>query len=184
MSGADSRAGSTDDRHDVCLDFAIDRAVSKARTAAFFSSGDPTNVDGHSPLGTVGPLTTRTVRFISQSTVTQREVESNPNIPDLDSSLRGPGFVAPIGLGGHFPPEVRHTPPVDLFAIEHTNRDRIPGDTSVLTPNANLINNFNGTFIVPNFVPQQNVRTVGGATVNTNQDPGDPPAADDGKFGA
>ena len=25
---------------------------------------------------------------------------------------RGPGTVAPIGLGGHFPPEVFHTPPV------------------------------------------------------------------------
>ncbi|MEO1999891.1 MAG: heme-binding protein, partial [Planctomycetaceae bacterium] len=37
----------------------------------------------------------------------------------------GPGLVAPIGVGGHFPPEIAHTPPVDLFAIEHTNRDSI-----------------------------------------------------------
>jgi uncharacterized protein GlcG (DUF336 family) len=116
------------------LVFAIDGAVSKARTAAFFSSGDPTNTDEHSPLGTVGPLTTRTVRFISQSTVTQREVESNPNVPDFDSPERGPGFVAPIGLGGHFPPEIAHTPPVDLFAIEHTNRDSLtnPGADQIL----------------------------------------------------
>ncbi|HRX80754.1 MAG TPA: heme-binding protein, partial [Pirellulaceae bacterium] len=40
-------------------------------------------------------------------------------------TIRGPGFVAPIGLGGHFPPGVAHTPPVDLFAIEHTNRDSV-----------------------------------------------------------
>ena len=33
--------------------------------------------------------------------------------------------MAPIGLGGHFPPDVANTPPVDLFAIEHTNRDSI-----------------------------------------------------------
>ena len=32
------------------------------------------------------PLTSRTVRFISQSTVTQREVESNPNIANVFST--------------------------------------------------------------------------------------------------
>lgn len=104
--------------------FAIDGAVAKARTAAFFANGDD-NAE-------VGPLTSRTVRFISQSTITQREVESNPSIsgpelamnPKLDR-VRGPGFVAPIGLGGHFPPDIAHTPPVDLFAIEHTNRDSV-----------------------------------------------------------
>lgn len=113
--------------------FAIDGAVAEARTAAFFSNGDPTNIDGFSPQGTLAPLTSRTIRFISQSTVTQREVESNPNIPDPNSPLRGPGFVAPIGLGGHFPPEVQHTPPVDLFAIEHTNRDSLldPGPDGI-----------------------------------------------------
>lgn len=98
------------------LSFMIDGAVAKARTAAFFASGDPA-------VGTVGPLTSRTVRFISQSTVTQREVEANPNA--ADPTLRGPGFVAPIGLGGHFPPDILYTPPVDLFAIEHTNRDSL-----------------------------------------------------------
>ncbi|MBW3596723.1 MAG: hypothetical protein KY475_05545 [Planctomycetes bacterium] len=92
------------------LVFAIDGAVAKARTAAFFSSN-------------AAPLPSRTVRFISQSTITQREVESNPNILDPDSTRRGPGFVAPIGLGGHFPPEIPFTPPVDLFGIEHQSRD-------------------------------------------------------------
>jgi uncharacterized protein GlcG (DUF336 family) len=90
------------------LAFAIDGAVAKARTAAFFSSNE-------------APLTSRTVRFISQSTVTQREVESSP-LHD-DPRYRGPGFVAPIGVGGHFPPQVRNTPQVDLFGIEHQSRD-------------------------------------------------------------
>ena len=114
------------------LVYAIDGAVAKARTAAFFANGtadsriDPNT--GLAPPGaatpTVGPLTSRTVRFISQTTITQREVQSNPNeIADL--TLRGPGFVAPIGIGGHFPPAIAHTPQVDLFGIEHTNRDSI-----------------------------------------------------------
>ncbi len=98
------------------LAFMIDGAVAKARTAAMFSNGDPV-------AGTVGPLTSRTIRFLSQTTITQREVEANPN--SLDPAVRGPGFVAPIGVGGHFPPEILHTPPVDLFAIEHTNRDSL-----------------------------------------------------------
>ncbi|MFM2013217.1 MAG: hypothetical protein RLZZ396_2001, partial [Planctomycetota bacterium] len=92
------------------LVFAIDGAVAKARTAAFFSN-------------TEAPLTSRTIRFISQSTMPQRVVESNPNITDINSPLRGPGFVAPIGVGGHFPPEVRNTPLVDLLQIEHQSRD-------------------------------------------------------------
>jgi len=92
------------------LVFAIDGAVAKARTAAFFSNGE-------------APITSRTVRFISQSTITQREVESNPNINQLDSPIRGPGFVAPIGTGGHFPPMVTSTPLVDLLSIEHQSRD-------------------------------------------------------------
>lgn len=91
------------------LAFAIDGAVAKARTAAFFSSN-------------AAPLPSRTVRFISQSTVTQREVESAPLHDDV--RYRGPGFVAPIGVGGHFPPEIPFTPQVDLFAIEHQSRDR------------------------------------------------------------
>lgn len=114
------------------LVFAIDGAVAKARTAAFFSNGDPAN-------GTLAPLTSRLVRFVSQSTVTEREINSNPNVDGTSlatvraSTRRGPGFVAPMGLGGHFPPGVRFTPPVDLFAIEHTNRDGIehPGADGV-----------------------------------------------------
>lgn len=90
--------------------FAVDGAVAKARTAASFSNSQ-------------APLTSRTVRFISQSTMTQREVQSNPNIQDINSPLRGPGFVAPIGLGGHFPPQVANTPLVDLLMIEHQGRD-------------------------------------------------------------
>src|SRR5262249_38652121 len=37
----------------------------------------------------------------------------------------GPGFVAPIGIRAHFPPNVMFTPQVDLFNIEGTNRDSI-----------------------------------------------------------
>jgi uncharacterized protein GlcG (DUF336 family) len=96
----------------VNLTFAIDGAIAEARTAAFFSNDQ-------------APLTSRTVRFISQSTITQREVNSNPDITDPNSVLRGPGFVAPIGIGGHFPPNVSFTPQVDLFNIEGTNRDSI-----------------------------------------------------------
>ncbi|MEQ9379854.1 MAG: heme-binding protein, partial [Pirellulales bacterium] len=90
---------------------AIDGAIAKARTAAFFANDS-------API-----ISSRTIRFISQSTVTEREVNSNPNT--FDPVLRGPGTVAPIGLGGHFPPGVAFTPPVDLFAIEHTNRDSL-----------------------------------------------------------
>jgi len=107
------------------LVFAIDGAVAKARTAAFFSNSE-------------APLTSRTIRFISQSTMTQREVESNPNINDINSPLRGPGFVAPIGVGGHFPPEVRNTPLVDLFRIEHQSRD------SALHPGLDGMKGFGG----------------------------------------
>ena len=94
------------------LVFSIDGAVAKARTAAFFANNQ-------------APLTSRTVRYISQTTITEREVNSNPSIADMTSTVAGPGFVGPIGLGGHFPPGVANTPPVDLFAIEHTNRDSI-----------------------------------------------------------
>ena len=115
-----------DSSDDGTLVFAIDGAVAKARTAAFFAND-------------TAPLTSRLIRFISQSTITQREVESNPNVDNASaatanaSTARGPGFVAPIGLGGHFPPGIAFTPPVDLFAIEHTNRDsnRNPGADGV-----------------------------------------------------
>ena len=89
------------------LDFAIDGAVSLARTGAFFANSQ-------------APLTSRTVRFISQSTITQREVESSPE--STDPTHNGPGYVAPIGVGNHFPPGVTNAPQVDLFGIEQTNR--------------------------------------------------------------
>jgi uncharacterized protein GlcG (DUF336 family) len=125
------------------LTFAIDGAVAKARTGAFFGNNQ-------------APLTSRTIEFISQTTITQREVESDPNIPDINSPFRGPGFVAPVGLGGHFPPGIANTPQVDLFAIEHTNRD------SIISPGANHIRQngagddilLSGRFnIDPTFVP-------------------------------
>lgn len=102
------------------LVFAIDGAISKARTAAFFANNQ-------------APLTSRTVQFISQSTITQREVESYPSITDPNSPWRGPGFVAPVGIKGHFPPNVPFTPQVDLFLIEHTNRDSLvaPGPDNI-----------------------------------------------------
>jgi uncharacterized protein GlcG (DUF336 family) len=92
------------------LTFAIDGALAEARTAAFFANDQ-------------APLTSRTIQFISQSTITEREVNSNPNIADPNSTLRGPGFVAPVEIGGHFPPGVMFTPQVDLFNIEASNRD-------------------------------------------------------------
>jgi uncharacterized protein GlcG (DUF336 family) len=90
------------------LGFAIDGALAEARTGAYFSSD-------------AAPLTSRTIQFISQSTILQREVDSSPNNPD--PTLAGPGLVAPIGIGGHYPPGINNTPLVDLFEIELTNRD-------------------------------------------------------------
>ncbi len=102
------------------LVFAIDGAIAEARTGAFFGNAQ-------------APLTSRTIQFISQTTITQREVESDPSITDVNSPFRGPGFVSPIGVGGHFPPGVPFTPQVDLFAIEHTNRDTTfhPGPSGI-----------------------------------------------------
>jgi uncharacterized protein GlcG (DUF336 family) len=102
------------------LVFAIDGALALARTGAFFGNDQ-------------APLTSRTIQDISQSTHTQREIQSDPNIPDPNSTLRGPGFVAPIGLKDHFPPGVQYTPQVDLFDIEASNRD------SIISPGPNRI---------------------------------------------
>jgi uncharacterized protein GlcG (DUF336 family) len=123
------------------LTFAIDGAVAEARTGAFFGNDQ-------------APLTSRTIEFISQSTITQREVDSNPSITDPNSTLRGPGFVAPVGVGGHFPPDIANTPQVDLFNIEGTNRDTTfaPGPDGILGTNDDipLPARFN---IDPAFVP-------------------------------
>jgi uncharacterized protein GlcG (DUF336 family) len=115
----------------AALTFAIDGAVAKARTAAFFANNQ-------------APLTSRTIQFISQTTITQREVESNPSVPDPSSPLRGPGFVAPVGLGGHFPPNIPNTPPVDLFGIEHTNRD------SLVNPGSDHVKGTADDLVLPN----------------------------------
>ncbi len=124
--------------------FAIDGAVAKARTAAFFAND-------------TAPLTSRTVQYISQSTITEREVQSNPNITDATSTDRGPGYVAPIGTGGHFPPNVAYTPQVDLFEIEHTNRDSFlnPGPDHVKGTADDLA--INNRFNVAAFAPGKNV---------------------------
>ena len=113
--------------------FAIDGAVSLARTGAFFASGGDPSV----PSG--APLTSRTVQFISQSTITQREVQSSPDIGNTNSPLSGPGYVAPIGIGNHFPPGVMNAPQVDLFGIEQTNRGiNIPTSDLAIDPSTGL----------------------------------------------
>jgi uncharacterized protein GlcG (DUF336 family) len=123
------------------LDFAIDGAVALARTGAFFASDQ-------------APLTSRTIQQISQSTVTEREVDSDPSITDPNSTVRGPGFVAPVAIGGHFPPGIAQTPLVDLFGIENTNRDSYlnPGPDAIKgTPDdIPLADRFN---VNPAFVP-------------------------------
>ena len=94
------------------LVFAIDGALAKARTGAFFANNQ-------------APLTSRTVQFISQTTITQREVESDPSITDPNSTVRGPGLRRPDRHQGPLPARRAYTPQVDLFDIEHTNRDSI-----------------------------------------------------------
>ncbi len=94
------------------LVFSVDGALAEARTGAFFASDQ-------------APLTSRTIENLSQSTMTQREVQSNPSVTNPNSTVRGPGFVAPVGIKGHFPPGVPFTPPVDLSNIEASNRDSI-----------------------------------------------------------
>jgi uncharacterized protein GlcG (DUF336 family) len=133
------------------LVFAIDGAISEARTGAFFGNNQ-------------APLTSRTIFDIAQSTMTQREIQSDPNINDPNSTLAGPGFVAPIGKKSHFPPRVMFTPQVDLSQIELTNRDsiisdgqdRIRGsaDDTVLPNRFNVPNQFvapNGQSLPPGF---------------------------------
>jgi uncharacterized protein GlcG (DUF336 family) len=115
---------------------AIDGAVSLARTGAFFGND-------------AAPLTARTIQEISQTTTTQREVQSSPDVPNPDgnSTLYGPGFVAPVGIKGHFPPGIMFTPQVDLFNIEGTNRDSYSSITNTrfnvppqyIPPGGNLV---------------------------------------------
>lgn len=120
------------------LVFAIDGALAEARTGAFFGNNQ-------------APLTSRTIQFISQTTITQREVESDPSIADPNSILRGPGFVAPIGIHNHFPPEIPFTPQVDLFQIEGTNRDTTVKNGVTLPARFNI----NPAFIPARIPPDQ-----------------------------
>jgi uncharacterized protein GlcG (DUF336 family) len=92
------------------LVFAIDGAMAEARTGAFFANDD-------------APLTSYTVQQLSETTITEQEVNSNPSITDPNSTLRGPGYVAPVSINGNFPEGIAFTPEVDLFGIEGTNRD-------------------------------------------------------------
>jgi uncharacterized protein GlcG (DUF336 family) len=118
------------------LVFAIDGAVSLARTGAYFAND-------------TAPITSRTVQDISQTTNTERVVDSNPDVPDPggDSTVYGPGFVAPVGIKGHFPPGIQFTPQVDLFNIEGTNRDSLSNLTGTrfnvpaqdIPPGGNLV---------------------------------------------
>ena len=94
------------------LVFAVDGALAEARTGAMFASDQ-------------APLTSRTIENLSQTTVTQRMAQSNPSVTDVNSTTRGPGYVAPVGIKAHFPPGIPFTPQVDLFDIEGTNRDSI-----------------------------------------------------------
>ena len=161
---------------EATLVFAIDGAVAKARTAALFSNGEFRGKLGEEfpdfERDSLAPLTSRTVRFISQSTVSQREVQSNPNVAGgslaeaLASTERGPGFVAPIGVGGHFPPEIMNTPPVDLFAIEHTNRD------SNLHPGADGIRGTGDDFLLRTSGTDTDGETVGRFNINPAFVPG------------
>jgi uncharacterized protein GlcG (DUF336 family) len=112
------------------LVFAIDGAVAEARTGAFFANDQ-------------APLTARTIQFISQTTMTPKEINTNPNLLDPNNPHFGPGFVAPVNMGGHFPPKVNNTPTVDLFAIEYTNRD------GTIHPGPNGVKSFDPALILP-----------------------------------
>lgn len=114
------------------LTFAIDGAIAKARTGAFFGNNQ-------------APLTSRTIENLSESALTQREIEAYPFIDDQFSTLKGPGPVAPQGIRSHFPRNNPYTPQVDLFHIEYTNRD------SVISPGPNRIRQavLQGNMVVP-----------------------------------
>ena len=130
----ESGVSSTITSNPALLTFAVDGAIAEARTAAMFANQNT-------------PLTSRTIEFISQTTMTQREVESSPDVTDVNSPLYGPGFVAPVSIAGHFPPGVQYTPQVDLFDIEASNRDSYlhPGANGILSPTnvIQLPNRFN-----------------------------------------
>lgn len=129
--------------------FAVDGAAAKARTAAIFASN-------------AAPLTSRSIQFISQTTITLREVQSQPGGYDpntlvqapanTNDLLRGPGFVAPVGIGQHFPPNVAFTPDANLFNIEASNRESLiqPGADGIKAPgDAAIMGRFNSLAYMP-----------------------------------
>ncbi len=143
--------------------FAIDGAVAEARTAALFSSDFPNG----------SPLSSRAIQFISQSTITQREVDSSPE--SSSPTTEGPGYVAPIGLGGQFPPGVANTPVPDLFGIEGTNRDTLmdPGrfNTPTYVPGFNaLISYGQASGLLPSAQPRGIGTLPGGVPIYESND--------------
>ncbi len=143
--------------------FAIDGAVAEARTAALFSSDLP---DG-------SPLSSRAIQFISQSTITQREVDSSPE--STSPTTEGPGYVAPIGVGGLFPPGVEDTSVADLFGIEGTNRDTLmdPGrfNTPTYVPGFNApISYGEASGLLPSAQPRRIGTLPGGVPIYENND--------------
>jgi hypothetical protein len=60
------------------LVFAVDGAYAKALTAAYFANDQ-------------APLTSRTIQTLSESTITEREVNSNPSVTDPTSPSAAPG---------------------------------------------------------------------------------------------
>ena len=157
------------------LVFAIDGAVAEARTGAFFANDQ-------------APLTSRTIEDISQSTITQREVQSNPSITDPNSTVAGPGFVAAVGINAHFPPGVPDTPQVDLYNIEASNRDTTVKDGVTLAerfnadpafvpagqnlPSPNSYGYVSG--LEPNAQPRGIGTLPGGVPIYEHVDPNDP----------
>jgi uncharacterized protein GlcG (DUF336 family) len=123
------------------LVFAVDGALALARTGAFFGNNQ-------------APLTSRTIQNLSETTVTQRETNSNPSIADPNSTLKGPGTVAPVGIKGHFPSGIPFTPQVDLLGIEFTNRDttqkQVTNPTTGAVTTITLPNRFN---VPDQFIP-------------------------------
>jgi uncharacterized protein GlcG (DUF336 family) len=131
------------------LVFAIDGAVAEARTAALFSNNQ-------------APLTSRTIQDLSESTITQQEVESDPNLEDPTNPLEGPGFVAPVEIGAHFPANIPFTPQVDLFDIQSGNRD-----SDIFTINGIRDPNLGGEIV--DLMNRFNIgSTVGGVTTELN----------------
>ena len=104
--------------------FAIDGAVAKARTAAFFANNQ-------------APLTSRTIRSLSQSTITRARgrIESDgarsarclrrirSSMPTRSRARSARASSRRSASAAIFRRTSPHTPPVDLFNIELQSRD-------------------------------------------------------------